>query len=178
MYPQFTNPVNDFYFRNAALQQGQFQNQAPLYPQYAQAPQMALQNPAQAAQPQVQANPNNQLITRYVTNIEEAKAAMVDALGTYLFIDTASGKIYLKRMNNNGLSDFYTYAIEETKTEDKNDAFTEINTRLSNIENTLGDLKNDKSIYGNAGNDKPARNSKATAASENESNGKSESADV
>lgn len=162
MFPQYTNPVNDFYFRNAAMQQAQF---APQYPQ-----QQLMQNI-----PQQQ---NNQVICRYVTNIEEAKAAMVDALGTYLFIDTASGKIYLKRMNNNGLSDFYTYAIEETKTEDKNDAFTEINTRLSNIENTLGDLKNDKSIYGNACNDKPARNSKATAASENESNGKSESADV
>ena len=162
MFPQYTNPVNDFYFRNAAMQQAQF---APQYPQ-----QQLMQNI-----PQQQ---NNQVICRYVTNIEEAKAAMVDALGTYLFIDTASGKIYLKRMNNNGLSDFYTYAIEETKTEDKNDAFTEINTRLSNIENTLGDLKNDKSIYGNAGNDKPARNSKATAANENESNGKSESAAV
>lgn len=172
MFPQYPNPINDFYFRNAQLQAQQSFGQsvppmAPL-PQY--------QNAAQFNPNPAQQNPN--LITRYVTNIEEAKAAMVDALGTYLFIDTASGKIYLKRMNNNGLSDFYSYAIEETKTEDKNDAFTEINTRLSNIENTLGDLKNDKSIYGNAGNDKPARNSKATAASENESNGKSESADV
>lgn len=162
MFPQYTNPVNDFYFRNAALQQAQF---APQYPQ-----QQLMQNI-----PQQQ---NNQVICRYVTNIEEAKAAMVDALSTYIFLDTANGKMYLKRLNNNGLSDFYTYIIEETKNaENKPDPFTEINTRLTNIENSLGELKNE-SIPGNAGLPKSARNVKAAVTGEDEPNGNGESGTI
>ena len=159
MFPQYPNPINDFYFRNAALQNQQSQ--------FAQQMQI----------PSIQPNSANQIICRYVTNIEEAKAAMIDALGTYIFVDTANGKMYLKRMNNNGLSDFYTYLIEEKNpAAATKDPFSEINERLCNIENSIGELRNyDKSIPEPI---KSARTSKAAATSENESNGKSESGHV
>lgn len=84
--------------------------------------------------------PNNfqnqsQFITKLVTNIEEAKAYIVDPFNSYLFVDINSGKIYMKKMNNNGMSDFYIFSIEENV---KQDPFAEINKRLDNIENKLG----------------------------------------
>ena len=86
--------------------------------------------------------PNNfqnqsQFITKQVTNIDEAKAYIVDPFNSYLFVDINSGKIYLKKMNNNGMSDFYVFSIEENV---KQDPFAEINRRLDNIENKLGGI--------------------------------------
>ena len=86
--------------------------------------------------------PNNfqnqsQFITKQVTNIEEAKAYIVDPFNSYLFVDINSGKIYMKKMNNNGMSDFYIFSIEENV---KQDPFAEINRRLDNIENKLGGI--------------------------------------
>ena len=79
----------------------------------------------------------SQFITKQVTNIEEAKAYIVDPFNSYLFVDINSGKIYMKKMNNNGMSDFYIFSIEENV---KQDPFTEINRRLDNIENKLGGI--------------------------------------
>ena len=79
----------------------------------------------------------SQFITKQVTNIEEAKAYIVDPFNSYLFVDINSGKIYMKKMNNNGMSDFYVFSIEENV---KQDPFTEINRRLDNIENKLGGI--------------------------------------
>lgn len=167
MFPQYPNPVNDFYFRNAQMQQGQYVPGAQ-YP--------AFQNPQFT--PPAQNNP--QLICRYVTNIEEAKAAMIDALNNYIFVDSGSGKIYLKRMNNNGLSDFFSYSIDEAtdKAPEKKDPFTEINERLSNIEISIGALRNDQSVSGNADVTKSAKPSKAAITTENESNGTTESSSL
>ena len=86
--------------------------------------------------------PNNfqnqsQFITNQVTNIEEAKAYIVDPFNSYLFVDINSGKIYMKKMNNNGMSDFYVFSIEENV---KQDPFAEINRRLDIIENKLGGI--------------------------------------
>ena len=86
--------------------------------------------------------PNNfqnqsQFITKQVTNIEEAKAYIVDPFNSYLFVDINSGKINMKKMNNNGMSDFYIFSIEENV---KQDPFAEINIRLDNIENKLGGI--------------------------------------
>ena len=77
-----------------------------------------------------------QINTRFVTNIEEAKASLIDGFSTNLFIDTSTGKIYLKKLNNNGQADFYVYAIEEQKP--PKDPLEEINTRLTKIENYIG----------------------------------------
>ena len=79
-----------------------------------------------------------QINSRFVTSIDEAKASMIDAISTNLFIDTSTGKIYLKKLNNNGQADFYVYAIEEQKA--PKDPLEEINTRLSKIENYIGGL--------------------------------------
>lgn len=119
MYPQYMNPVNDFYFRNA---------------------QATFNQPTMQFPPQ-----QNQINSRFVTNVEEARAAMIDPLSYNLFLDTNTGKIYLKKLGNNGQSEFLCYTIEEAK-EDVKDPFREINTRLSKIEEYLGGLKNDKSV--------------------------------
>lgn len=76
-----------------------------------------------------------QVNSRFVTNIEEAKASMIDGYSTNLFLDTSNGKIYLKKLNNNGLSDFLVYSIEEQK---NTDPLAEINSRLTRIENYIG----------------------------------------
>ena len=68
----YVNPVNDFYLRNA---------QNAMYPQ---------QFPPMPQQPQIK--------TYFVTGIEEARAAMIDPLATNIFLDTSSGKIYMKNL--------------------------------------------------------------------------------
>ncbi len=138
---QYQNPVNDFYM-----------NQRPQYQQ--------LNLPFPPPQPQ--------LVTRYVSNVEEAKASMINPLSVNLYVDTASGKIYMKKMNNNGISEFYEYTISETA--DKYDPLSEINTRLSNIENFLGGI-NDKSLSG----DKSAESSQTAVTKPYESNAETES---
>ena len=84
-----------------------------------------------------------QINSRFVTNIEEAKASMIDGFSTNIFLDTSTGKIYVKKLNNNGLSDFLVYAIEEQK---NTDPIAEINSRLSKIEKYIEGGMNDKSV--------------------------------
>lgn len=123
---QFQNPTNDFYFRNAQMQ-NYGQQFLPFPPQQ-----------------QVQQMP--QINSRFVTNIEEAKAAMIDPLSMNIFLDSGTGKIYLKRLTNNGQSEFLCYSIESAKEEKHTDPMEEIKGRLSNIEKYLGEIRNDKSI--------------------------------
>ena len=111
-------PIFDLYGRN------QFQQQ--------------VFNPGQMYQ-QIQPQ-TTQFIARQVSNIEEAKACLIDPLSTFLFIDSSCGKIYMKRMNNNGLSDFYVFSVEENRQEMKQDPLEAINKRLENIENKLGGI--------------------------------------
>ena len=61
---------------------------------------------------------------------------MIDAISTNLFVDTSTGKIYVKKLNNNGQADFFVYAIEEQKK--PKDPLEEINERLTKIENYIG----------------------------------------
>ena len=121
----YINPVNDFYLRNA-----QASMQMPMYQQ---------NFPPQ--QPQIK--------TYFVTGIEEAKAAMIDPLATNIFLDTSSGRIYMKNLGNDGKPQFLCYSIEEQVV--PKDPIAEINSRLTNIEKTLGGIQHDKSISGNAG---------------------------
>jgi len=117
--------VNDFYLRQPNYQYG-----SP-YPQ----------NFPPQQTPQIK--------TYFVTGIEEARAAMIDPLATNVFFDTSCGKIYLKNMGNDGRPQFVTYTVEEQQV--PKDPIAEINSRLTNIEKTLGGIRNDKSISGNAG---------------------------
>lgn len=74
-----------------------------------------------------------QINSRFVTSIDEAKASMIDGFSTNIFLDTSTGKIYLKKLNNNGLADFLVYSTEE-----RADPIEQINARLTKIENYLG----------------------------------------
>lgn len=102
-----------------------------------------------------------QINSRFVTNIEEAKASMIDGLSTNLFVDTSTGKIYLKKLNNNGQADFFVYAIEEQKP--PRDPLEEINARLTKIENYIGG-QNDKSVSNDVGYAKSEQLPKSTVA--------------
>ena len=84
-----------------------------------------------------------QLKTFIVTSINEAKSAMIDPLSTNIFVDTSNGKIYLKKIGNNGQQQFLIYTTDE---EVPTDPMAEINTRLTKIEEIIGRLNNDKSI--------------------------------
>ena len=76
------------------------------------------------------------LVCKQVGSIEEAKSAIIDPVSLYLFVDFSSGKIYVKKMGDNGQSEFYSYAqVAEAKPADPMD---EIRQRLTNIENKLG----------------------------------------
>ena len=103
----YQNPMNDFYLRQAQPYQQTF-NFPP-------------------QQPQIKAN--------WVSSIEEAKASQIDFVSTNLFCDTANGKIYLKKIGDNGKPMFFTYVIEE---EVNTDPLSEINARLTKIEKYLG----------------------------------------
>ena len=106
----YQNPMNDFYFRQAQQQQFNFPPQQP------------------------------QIKSSFVSSIEEARASQIDFLSTNLFCDTANGKIYLKKIGDNGKPLFLTYVIEE---EVNTDPLSEINSRLMNIEKYLGGRRNE-----------------------------------
>ena len=94
--------------------------------------------------PRVQGSLQERFEVVPVTSIDEAKNAIINPTLTYLFLDSSNGNIYYKRMNNNGLSDFFVYSIiEQNKSKNSLD---EINERLLNIEKSIGDLRDDKSI--------------------------------
>ena len=157
MPPYMQNPVNDFYFRNA---------QAQVAPQQYQQPQYQFP-PQQQNKPSVHCS--------FVSSIEEAKAARSDDfLSTNIFLDSGTGKIYLKKIDNNGKPMFLTYVVEENVEEQKSDPLNEINSRLMNIENFLGELKHDKSVpnyeYAQQSESVP----QPTAAEQNEPNGTTE----
>ena len=76
-----------------------------------------------------------QIKTYFVTNVEEARASIIDPLATNLFIDTSTGNIYLKKLGNDGRPQFLVYTIEEQNVKDP---MEEIKVRLTNIENRLG----------------------------------------
>ena len=146
--------VNDFYLRNAQ----------PNYPvQYGYQ-----QNFPPQQTPQIR--------TYFVTGVEEARAAMIDPVATNVFFDTSCGKIYLKNMGNDGRPQFVTYTVEEQQV--PKDPIAEINSRLTNIEKTLGGMRNDKSVSGNAGVYKSEQAAQPAAADTYESDGSAESASL
>lgn len=133
------------------------------YPNYMNPPQQQwLPFPQQPQVPQIQ--------THFVSNIEEARNSIADPLCIHVFIDSNSGKIYIKKMNDKGLTEFFVYSQEETPV----DPLTAINSRLSKIENLIGGL-NDKSIPGNTGYQQSKSISQSTASAAYEHNDEAES---
>lgn len=121
------NPMVDYKRQQLLAQQQMIQNQLNQMP-----PQQPSFSPyPQPAQPQ--------FVVRQVGNCEEAKSFVVDPNVMYLFPDTGTGKIYLKKLNmDTGKSDFYVYSVEEQAKE--TDPMKEIKDRLSDIERRMGGL--------------------------------------
>lgn len=102
-----------------------------------------------------------------VTNINEAKSAMIDPLCTTLFVDTSNGKIYLKKIGNNGQPQFLVYSIDEHIS---TDPMTEMNNRITKLEKYIGRIT-DESVSSNERYEQPTRFSESAVAVTNEPNG-------
>lgn len=125
-----------------------FSNQFPSYPVY---------NPNYNSFPQS----GPRLVCKQVGSIDEAKSAIIDPVSLYLFVDFSTGKIYVKKMGDNGQSEFYQYAqMAEAKPVDPMD---EIRQRLTNIENKLGGQHEPVSVL-----KEPNAGADATAVGKNE----------
>lgn len=137
------NPMLDYQRNQLMAQQAMIQNQLN---------QINNMNPAN----QTQFNPypqNNQpqFFVRQIGSVDEARSFPVDPATMYFFLDTGTGKIYMKRLNtDNGKSEFFTYSLQESVEEKKIDPMEQINTRLKNIESIIGGIANDKSISSHA----------------------------
>lgn len=89
-------------------------------------------------------NQSEQFLTRQVGSIEEVKAYPVEPGMMYLFPDTGTGDIYLKRLNtDNGKSEIITYKphseVKKMNT-DHTPSESDIATRLDSIEKKIGDI--------------------------------------
>lgn len=93
-----------------------------------------------------QQNQVPQVNSRFVTNIEEARAALIDPLSINIYLDTNNGKIYLKKLSNSGQSEFLCYSTDTETTAEQVDPIDDIKTRLVNIENILGEITHGKSV--------------------------------
>ena len=148
----------------------------PPYPYGNQANDFYLRQAQQIAQPQFQ--PHGQKQEQFqvvpVSNIDEARNAIINPLSAYLFVDYGTGNIYFKRMGNNGLAEFLVYTVQENVKENKSDPLAEINSRLANIESVLGGF-HDKSVSSNAAYEQSATGSNAIVTDQIQPNDSAES---
>ena len=145
----YSNPSNEFYLRQAQQQWLPFPPQQPQQPQ----------------QPQI--------VSRFVSSQNEAKSVLIDPLSINLFVDAANGKIYVKKMGDKGLYEFYVYTQEEAPA----DPLSQIDSRLTRIEKIVGGIY-DKSISNDAGTKQSTANAQPAVTEQNESNGPAESAGI
>lgn len=153
------NPMLDYQRNQLMAQQAMIQNQLS---------QLNQMNPPAQFNPRPQpAQP--QFVTRQIGDVKEAAGFMVDPGMMYLFLDTSTGKIYLKYFNSdNGKSEFFTYAVQEDAApEARTDPMEQINARLSNIEKLIGGIYG-KSVPDVAGDAEPDGHDTAKSAGENE----------
>ena len=141
------NPMMDYQRNQLLAQQAMIQNQLN-----------QMNHINSVNQPQFNPYPQNnqpQFFVRQIGSIDEARSFPVDPNTMYFFLDTGTGKIYMKRLNtDNGKSEFFTYSLQESVEEKKIDPIEQINVRLTNIENIIGGIVNDKSVSSNARNEK------------------------
>ena len=125
MYGQF-QPNMEYYRQKA--QEAAF----GIPPQYQQMYQQPPQSQMQMNIPQSQPG----MICRAVTGIEEARAAFIDPLSTNVFTDLANGKIYIKKIDNSGLSSLTTFTIENTvdKPVNYDEKITALDLRVTELE--------------------------------------------
>lgn len=89
-----------------------------------------------------------------VSSIDEARAFIVSPVYTYLFVDMGNGRIYLKRMGNNGLSDFFVYEVNENPTEPKS-PIDELKDRIAELESQIKELRSNESVSNDGRDAKP-----------------------
>ncbi len=167
----FFNGINSDIYRNQIAQPIQPFSSTPLPFQF---------NPYVQNQ-QVQFPQQQNLSIRRVSSIEEAKAAMIDPLGTYFFVDTGTGKIYMKQIKNDGAAEFYIFGVEnvpENSSKENENPLIEISKRLSNIETALGGIANVQSVSGNAGGKQSDAVPQSAVAEPHEPDGTAEPAGV
>lgn len=140
------NPMLDYKRNQLLAEQAMIQNQLNAMNKAA---------PISQFSPHPQQSQSN-FFVRQVGNMDEARAYPADPGIMYFFLDTGSGKIYLKQLNSmNGKSDFYVYSVQEQEIpQAKADPFEQINARLTNIEKLIGGIY-DKPISGITGDEQP-----------------------
>ena len=114
--------------------------------------------------------PTPQYFVREVSSFEDVKKVPPEPCATYLFPDTVTGKIYLKRLNSDtGRSEYYSYALENAGNENT-DPMAQLNARLERIEKILGGI-NGQSVSENGANAtdiaEPVRSNATANASKN-----------
>ncbi len=123
------NPMLDYQRNQLLAQQAAIQNQL-----------------AQLGQPPAQYQPNPQppapqYFVREVASFEDVKRVPPDPCATYLFPDTTTGKIYMKRLNSDtGRSEYFVYALENDAESANTDPMQQMNARLERIEKILGGM--------------------------------------
>lgn len=131
------NPMID-YKRNELMAQ-----QAMIQQQLAQLNQMTPQ------MNQVSVPANTQYFVKEIASFEEAKRIVPNLGQIYVLINSKDGKIYLKQINpDTGRSDYLFYNIDNAEENIEKDPITLIGERLSNIEKSIGELRNE-SVSGN-----------------------------
>ena len=75
----------------------------------------------------------NQFIVKNVNSFDEAKNSNIDFYNTHIFMDSSNPYIYMKKINNNGLEDFYTFRLCENPP----DRMELLEQRMFNIEKML-----------------------------------------
>lgn len=129
------NPMLDYQRNQLMAQQAAIQNQLN---------QLNQMNHIAPAQPQFNPYPQSaqpQFFIRQVGSIDEARGFPVDPATMYFFLDTGTGRIYMKRLNTeNGKSEFFVYALDGGSDKDgSRSPLDEIRKRLSEIERRLGE---------------------------------------
>lgn len=101
----------------------QYNNMFPQ--QYMQQPMQSMQMQQQMQVPQYQQQNVQTLKGRPVSNVDEAKASMIDLDGSlFVFPDVANGCIYTKQIMLDGTAEFKTYKIVgEQKPKQTNDEY-------------------------------------------------------
>jgi hypothetical protein len=111
-----------------------------------------------------QTNTSPRLICKQVGSIDEAKSAIIDPFSLYLFVDFSTGKIYVKKMGDNGQSELFIYNQEAMPKQI--DPMTEIRQHLASIDAKLGGI-NGKSVPGPTGDAEPHAGDHQPAGTEN-----------
>lgn len=135
-------------FNNPYLSGGMLPAQQRLMQMEAQFPQYAQTfQPAPQIQQNLMQQPQNAFNTSLVTNQQEAQALPLMPNCTNVSIDNGSQKVYIKKLNSDGTSEFKTYLLEGTlaapASEEKSAGNVNIPVdELTSVKNEINALRN------------------------------------